>query len=120
MAMLISSTRHDEGRRAYPHSNESQESNVAKEPNRADRWSLLAKPLDLSASPRNRVSGTKMTAAAPPLEGTRQDTLIKAYYSYWWENPRDIRRLVFDKLVAEVSTRLRSPSGATALDLGSG
>src|SRR5712691_3054824 len=45
---------------------------------------------------------------------------IKSYYSYWWENQRDIRAPVFSKLNDEVLRMLQGNAGSRALDLGSG
>ncbi|MEM3087061.1 MAG: class I SAM-dependent methyltransferase [Halobacteria archaeon] len=48
---------------------------------------------------------------------------IKAYYSRWWENPADIRHVVFDRLYEVLGARLRAlhlPPGASAVDLGAG
>ena len=45
---------------------------------------------------------------------------IKEYYSEWWENPKDIRNVVFDSLNELVKERIPPGSGKKALDLGSG
>lgn len=45
---------------------------------------------------------------------------IKRYYSEWWENPKDIRNVVFDKLNQYVRMRLPPGKGRKALDIGSG
>lgn len=45
---------------------------------------------------------------------------IKEYYAEWWENPRDIRNMVFDRLNRYVRKRLPSGQGRKALDIGSG
>ena len=45
---------------------------------------------------------------------------IKKYYAEWWENPRDIRNVVFDKLNHYVRMRLPPGECKKALDIGSG
>ena len=45
---------------------------------------------------------------------------IKEYYSEWWENPKDIRNVVFDSLNELVRERLPPGGGKKALDIGSG
>jgi cyclopropane fatty-acyl-phospholipid synthase-like methyltransferase len=45
---------------------------------------------------------------------------IKRYYSEYWENPRDIRNVVFDSLNKYVRQRVPLGNGKKALDLGSG
>ena len=45
---------------------------------------------------------------------------IKQYYSEWWENPKDIRNMVFNKLNDYVKQRIPHGSGKKALDIGSG
>jgi SAM-dependent methyltransferase len=45
---------------------------------------------------------------------------IKEYYSEWWENPKDIRNVVFDSLNNLVRERLPPGDGKKALDIGSG
>jgi len=45
---------------------------------------------------------------------------VKAYYSTWWENPKDIRNSVFRRLNQRLNERISSIGGQTALDLGSG
>ncbi len=45
---------------------------------------------------------------------------IKEYYSQWWENPRDIRNVVFESLNGLVRKRIPQGNGAKALDIGSG
>ncbi|MDY6907207.1 MAG: class I SAM-dependent methyltransferase [Chloroflexota bacterium] len=45
---------------------------------------------------------------------------MTSYYSQWWENPRDIRNAVFEKLNRYVSSRIPPGDGKRALDLGSG
>jgi len=45
---------------------------------------------------------------------------IKKYYAEWWENPRDIRNVVFDRLNRYVRMRLPPGEGRRALDIGSG
>jgi len=45
---------------------------------------------------------------------------IKKYYSVWWENPRDIRNVVFERLNEYVRQRMPPGSGRKALDIGSG
>jgi len=46
------------------------------------------------------------------------DEAVKKYYSEWWENPKDIRKVVFESLNEYV--RQRIPPGKKALDIGSG
>ena len=45
---------------------------------------------------------------------------IKEYYSEWWENPKDIRNVVFDSLNELVKERIPPGDGKRALDIGSG
>ena len=45
---------------------------------------------------------------------------LKKYYTEWWENPRDIRNVVFDRLNRYVQMRLPPGEGKKALDIGSG
>lgn len=45
---------------------------------------------------------------------------IKEYYSEWWENPKDIRNVVFDSLNKLVKERIPPSKGRKALDIGSG
>lgn len=45
---------------------------------------------------------------------------IKDYYSEWWENPKDIRNVVFDSLNELVKGRIPLGEGKKALDIGSG
>ena len=45
---------------------------------------------------------------------------IKEYYSEWWENPKDIRNVVFDSLNNLVRERIPRGDGKRALDIGSG
>ena len=45
---------------------------------------------------------------------------IKDYYSEWWENPKDIRNVVFDSLNNLVKERIPPGNGKKALDIGSG
>ena len=45
---------------------------------------------------------------------------IKEYYSEWWENPKDIRNVVFDSLNELVKRRIPPGDGKKALDIGSG
>ena len=45
---------------------------------------------------------------------------IKEYYSEWWENPKDIRNVVFDSLNELVKERIPQGNGKKALDIGSG
>ena len=45
---------------------------------------------------------------------------LKKYYTEWWENPRDIRNVVFDRLNRYVQMRLPPGAGKRALDIGSG
>jgi len=49
------------------------------------------------------------------------DEDVKKYYSEWWENPKDIRNVVFDALNEYVKRRIPPLSnGKKALDIGSG
>lgn len=48
------------------------------------------------------------------------DEGIKGYYLEWWENPRDIRNIVFNSLNEYVRQRIPGGNGKKALDLGSG
>lgn len=48
------------------------------------------------------------------------DDEIKEYYSEWWENPKDIRNVVFDSLNELVKERIPQGEGKKALDIGSG
>lgn len=45
---------------------------------------------------------------------------IKKYYSMWWENPKDIRNVVFDSLNEYVRQRIPPWNRKMALDIGSG
>ena len=45
---------------------------------------------------------------------------IKEYYFKWWENPQDIRNVVFDKLNEYVRMRIPPGNDKKALDIGSG
>ena len=45
---------------------------------------------------------------------------IKEYHSEWWENPKDIRNVVFDSLNELVRERIPPGNGKKALDIGSG
>lgn len=45
---------------------------------------------------------------------------LKKYYSEWWENPRDIRNVVFDKLNSYIRKRLPPGEGKRSLDIGAG
>lgn len=45
---------------------------------------------------------------------------IKKYYSEWWENPKDIRNVVFESLNELVKERIPPGEGKKALDIGSG
>ena len=45
---------------------------------------------------------------------------IKDYYKEWWENPKDIRNVVFDSLNELVRERIPQGDGKKALDIGSG
>lgn len=45
---------------------------------------------------------------------------IKDYYKEWWENPKDIRNVVFDGLNKLVKERIPQGEGKKALDIGSG
>jgi SAM-dependent methyltransferase len=45
---------------------------------------------------------------------------LKRYYEEWWENPKDPRSVIFDKLNKIVSERLPNGIGKKALDVGAG
>ena len=45
---------------------------------------------------------------------------VKAYYSTWWENAKDIRASVFQRRNRKVADRIAEIGGTKALDLGSG
>ena len=45
---------------------------------------------------------------------------MKEYYSEWWENPKDIRNVIFDSLNEMVDERIQESNGKKALDIGSG
>ncbi len=45
---------------------------------------------------------------------------MKDYYEEWWENPADIRAVIFDRLNRYVRQRIPDGRGRRALDLGSG
>ena len=45
---------------------------------------------------------------------------IKKHYAEWWENPRDIRNVVFNKLNQYIRMRLPLGKGRKSLDIGSG
>lgn len=45
---------------------------------------------------------------------------ISKYYSEWWENPSDIRNVVFESLNELVRSRIPKGQGKRALDVGSG
>jgi len=45
---------------------------------------------------------------------------MNKYYSEWWENPKDIRNVVFNSLNNYISQRISKNSGTRALDIGSG
>lgn len=45
---------------------------------------------------------------------------MKKYYADWWENPRDPRTAIFDKLNRVVFERFSQGDGKSALDVGSG
>lgn len=45
---------------------------------------------------------------------------IKRYYSEWWENPKDIRNVVFESLNKYARQRIPLGNGKRALDIGSG
>ena len=49
----------------------------------------------------------------------RMDEIIR-YYSKWWENPKDIRNIVFESLNELVRKRIPKGNGKRALDIGSG
>lgn len=51
---------------------------------------------------------------------TELDEALKQYYSEWWENPRDIRNVVFARLNEYVRHRIPEGHGKKALDIGSG
>jgi len=45
---------------------------------------------------------------------------INEYYSEWWENPKDIRNVVFESLNKLIQDRIPTGEGKRALDIGSG
>ncbi len=45
---------------------------------------------------------------------------IQRYYEEWWEDPRDIRNPIFDRLSRLVQQRIEQCAASRALDLGSG
>jgi len=45
---------------------------------------------------------------------------ISSYYSEWWENPKDIRNVVFEGLNELVRGRIPEGKGKKALDIGAG
>lgn len=45
---------------------------------------------------------------------------IREYYSEWWENPKDIRNVVFESLNEYIKQRIPLGVGKKALDIGSG
>ena len=45
---------------------------------------------------------------------------IKRCYSGWWENPKDIGNVVFERLNEYIRERIPQGSGKKALDIGSG
>ena len=53
-------------------------------------------------------------------EGMMNIDEIKDYYKEWWENPKDIRNVVFDSLNELVRRRIPPGEGKKALDIGSG
>ena len=55
---------------------------------------------------------------ASGIEGTER--LVKSYYEEWWENRRDIRNVVFERLNDKVRSMIGSAQNLRALDLGSG
>lgn len=51
---------------------------------------------------------------------TELDKKVKQYYSEWWENPKDIRNVVFESLNDYVRQRIPLGYDKKALDIGSG
>lgn len=45
---------------------------------------------------------------------------VKKYYSEWWENPKDIRNVIFEALNEYVRQRISPGYGKKALDIGAG
>jgi len=45
---------------------------------------------------------------------------IKEYYSEWWDNPKDIRNVVFQRLYNHIRGRIPPGNGKRALDIASG
>ncbi len=54
------------------------------------------------------------------MDENNRDTALKKYYSEWWENPKDIRNVVFDALNEYVRNRIPDGYNKKALDIGSG
>jgi 2-polyprenyl-3-methyl-5-hydroxy-6-metoxy-1,4-benzoquinol methylase len=71
----------------------------------------------LARSPRNR---RRASLSPDPDRAPTSITDVAAYYSYWWENQRDIRKPVFDRLTEKVSRILGLLHFETAADLGAG
>jgi SAM-dependent methyltransferase len=45
---------------------------------------------------------------------------IISYYTKWWDNPKDIRNIIFDRLFNLLNKRIPQGNGKTALDIGLG
>src|SRR2546422_4274629 len=73
-----------------------------------------------SRTPEHAEDGHASLGATSPQYETTGAADVKAYYSYWWENPEDIRAPVFSRLNEEVIRLLGGIQGNRALDLGSG
>lgn len=54
------------------------------------------------------------------MNESQRNEATKRYYSEWWENPADIRNVVFESMNEYVEARIPSGNGKQALDIGSG
>lgn len=54
------------------------------------------------------------------VNGFSRTEEISKYYSEWWENPKDIRNVVFNDLNKYVEQRILRVNNKKALDIGSG
>jgi SAM-dependent methyltransferase len=50
----------------------------------------------------------------------QRNSEIISYYNEWWDNPKDIRNVIFDRLYNHLESRLPDGHGKTALDIGLG
>ncbi len=53
-------------------------------------------------------------------EPVQDSAAIQSYYEKWWENPQDLRNVVFERLNQEMARLLSGVRGRRALDLGAG